>query len=116
MERVQKLAKRVLGELIQDLKDPRVGFTTVTSVRITPDLRYARVYVSILGGEEQQLETMKGLESAKKFLRVELGRNIRIKYTPELIFERDDLPEQAERVETLIRKLHASELPSSEEQ
>lgn len=109
MEKVQKLSKRVLGELIQDLKDPRVGFTTITSVRITPDLRYARIFVSVLGTEEEQVETMKGLESAKAFLRLELGKNIRTKYTPELIFERDDLPEQAERVETLIRKLHDGE-------
>ncbi len=109
MERVQKLAKRVLGELIHDLKDPRIGFTTVTGVRITPDLRFARVFVSILGTEEEQAATMAGLESAKAFLRIELGRQVRTKYTPELVFERDELPAQAERVESLIRKLHEGE-------
>ena len=106
MEKVQKLARQVLGESIQGLKDPRIGFATVTAVRITPDLRYARVFVSVLGTEEEQKATMKGLESAKPFLRGELGRQVRMKYLPALIFEQDRGAEEAQRLETLLRTLH----------
>lgn len=106
MEKVQKLARQVLGEAIQELKDPRVGFVTVTSVRITPDLRHARVRVSVLGTEEEQTETMAGLNSAKPHLRGELGRQVRMKYLPELAFELDHQAEDAEHLEELLRKIH----------
>ena len=105
-EKVQKLARQVLGEAIHDLKDPRIGFTTVTAVRITPDLRHARVFVSVLGTPEEQAETMKGLDSAKPHLRGELGRQVRMKYLPELTFELDQQAEEAEHIEELFRKLH----------
>ena len=106
MARVQKLARRVLGELIQDLKDPRVGFATVTAVRITADLRHARVFVSVLGDEAQQVATMAGLNSARPFFRTEISRQMRLKYSPELVFELDHGPEEAQRLEELFRKLH----------
>ena len=105
-ERVQKLARQVLGELIHDLKDPRVDFATITIVRITPDLRHARVWVSVLGTEDEQRATMKGLESAKPFLRGELGRQVRMKYLPELTFELDTGAAEAERLEQLLNTLH----------
>ena len=105
-ERVQKLARQVLGELIHDLKDPRVGFATVTTVRISPDLRHARVFVSVLGSDDEQRATMKGLESAKPFLRGELGRQVRMKYLPELTFELDTGAEDAERLERLLHTIH----------
>jgi ribosome-binding factor A len=106
MEKVQKLARQVLGEAIHELKDPRIGFTTVTSVRITPDLRQARILVSVLGTPEEQEETMKGLTSATPHLRGELGRQVRMKYLPELHFELDHQTEEAEHIEELLRKLH----------
>jgi ribosome-binding factor A len=108
-EKVQKLARRVLGEEIQALKDPRVGFATVTAVRISADLRHARVFVSVLGTPDQQKETMKGLRSATPYLRSELGRQIRMKYLPELTFELDHGVEDAERVESLLRRIHEEE-------
>ncbi len=106
MERVQKLARRALGEAIDDLKDPRVGFATVTAVKITPDLRHARVLVSVMGTEEQQAETMKGLASAKPHLRAELGRQVRMKYLPDLTFELDHRTEETEHLDELFRKIH----------
>lgn len=109
MERVQKLARQVLGELIHDLKDPRIGFATVTSVKVTRDLRHARVFVSVLGSAEEQAATMEGLESAKPFLRGELGREMRLKYLPELVFELDHLEETAGRIEELLHKIHEEE-------
>ena len=109
MERVQKLARAVLGETIQTLKDPRIGFTTVTAVRITRDLRHARVFISVLGSHEEQDATMKGLTSATPFLRTRLGREMRVRYLPELTFELDHGPEEAERLERLLNKLHEEE-------
>jgi ribosome-binding factor A len=108
-ERVQKLAKEVLGEAIQSLKDPRVGFTTVTAVRVTRDLRHARVFISVLGSHDEQDATMQGLKSATPFLRGRLGREMRVRYLPELTFELDHGPEEAERLERLLRKLHEHE-------
>jgi ribosome-binding factor A len=105
-DRVQKLAKQVLGEAIQELKDPRIGFATVTAVRVSPDLRHARVFVSVLGSSEEQEQTMAGLESAKSHLRQELGRQVRMKYLPELILELDTGAETAERLETLFKQIH----------
>jgi ribosome-binding factor A len=105
-ERVQKLARQVLGETIGSLKDPRVGFATVTAVRITPDLRHARVFVSILGDAEAQRHSMAGLESAKPVLRAELGRQMRMKYLPELVFELDEGAAEAEKIEDLLRRIH----------
>lgn len=106
MEKVQKLARQVLGELITGLKDPRVGFATVTGVKVSPDLQHARVFVSVLGTPEEQERTMAGLESAKPRLRAELGQQMRMKYTPELVFELDRLEETATRIEELLHKIH----------
>jgi len=108
-DKVSKLARQVLGETIASLKDPRVGFTTVTSVRVSADLRHALVFISVMGDEEEQKETMAGLESAKAYLRGQLGREIRMKYTPDLHFELDHGPEDAQRLEAIFRKLHAAE-------
>jgi ribosome-binding factor A len=108
-ERVQKLAKEVLGEAIQGLKDPRIGFTTITAVRVTRDLRYARVFISVLGSHDEQDATMRGLKSATPFLRGRLGKEMRVRYLPELVFELDHGPEEAERLERLLNKLHQDE-------
>jgi ribosome-binding factor A len=105
-EKVQKVAQEVLGESIQALTDPRIGFVTVTGVKISPDLRHARVFVSVLGSEDEQRATMAGLDSAKSHLRSDLGRQMRIKYLPDLIFELDHSPEEAQRMEELFRRIH----------
>lgn len=114
MEKVQKLARQVLGEEIQTLKDPRIGFATVTFVKITPDLRHARVFVSVLGTDEEVEATMKGLNSARPHLRAELGRQMRTKYLPELIFELDNKTVEAQRVDEILHRIHTAE--ASEEQ
>ena len=108
-EKVQELAREVLGEAITALKDPRIGFATVTAVRISPDLRLARVYVSVLGSEDERKATMEGLHSAAPHLRAELGGQVRLKYLPELIFELDTGAEEAERLESLLKKIHDEE-------
>ena len=101
LERVQKLARQVLGELLRELKDPRIGFVTITAVRVSADLRHARVLVSVLGDDEQKKESLAGLDSARPHLRQELGRQMRLKYLPDLHFYLD---EQAEEAHDYIRR------------
>ena len=108
-EKVQRLAREVLAEEIQLLKDPRIGFATIVAVRVSTDLKHARVFVSVFGDTEQQNQTMKGLRSATPHLRSELGRQMRMKYLPELTFELDHGVEEAERVESLLRRIHQEE-------
>lgn len=114
-ERVQKAAKEVLGRAIQDLKDPRVGFATVTAVRVSADLRSARVFVSVLGSPEEQVSTMAGLKSAAPHLRTVLGHEIRMKYVPELTFEHDTGAAEAAHLEELIQRIHQDEEPTDDE-
>ncbi|HHV07934.1 MAG TPA: 30S ribosome-binding factor RbfA [Firmicutes bacterium] len=92
--RVAKLEVAIqqeIGELIQrELKDPRIGFASVTKVTVSGDLRYANVYVSVLGNDEEKKETLEGLGRATGFIRHELGQRIRLRYTPELTFHLDE--------------------------
>ena len=104
-EKVGKLARQVLGELVQGLKDPRIGFVTVTAVRVSPDLKLARVFVSVLGSEEEQKATMAGLDSAKSYLKTELSHQMRLKHTPELVLQLDRGAEEAQRLETIFHEL-----------
>ena len=113
--KVQKLAREVLGETIQTLKDPRIGFVTVTAVRVSGDLRHARVFVSVLGDEGERAATMSGLQSATPYLRTELGRQMKVKYLPELQFELDTGPEEAQRLEALLKQIHEAESDRGEE-
>lgn len=92
--------------LLKGLKDPRVGFVTITAVNVTPDMHLARVYYTVYGDEKQRAETQKGLESAVPYFRRELGRRLRMRYVPDLIFEFDKSLEYGNRIESLIRKLN----------
>lgn len=103
--RVDELLKQEIAGLIRDMKDPRVGFTTVMDVRTSPDLRHARVYVSVLGGEDEKRETVSALEGARGYLRARLGRDVTLKYLPELHFELDRTLEQAARIDALLDEL-----------
>ena len=103
MRRVDEAMRQVLGDaLAHELKDPRVGFVTVTDVKTSPDLRHARVYVSVLGDEPARAATLEGLRSAHGFLQGRVAGELRLKHTPELRFELDDTAERAARLERLI--------------
>ena len=105
MRRVDEAIRQVLGDaLAQDLKDPRIGFVTVTDVKTSPDLRYARVYVSVLGEPEAQQATLDGLTSAHGFLQGRVAEELRLKRTPELRFELDETAQRAARLERLIQE------------
>jgi len=109
-DRVNSLLQRELGTLIsEELRDPRIAFPTVTAVEITPDLRSARVHVSVLGDEEALDKTMKALEDAKPFLRRELGSRTDLRFVPELTFVQDRSAEQAVRISALLREARQRE-------
>jgi ribosome-binding factor A len=102
MRRVNEAVREVLSDAIKLLKDPRVGFVTVTDVRTSPDLRHARVYVSVLGTESERAATMDGLTSAHGVLQSVVNRELRIKRTPTLDFIYDDTAERADRLERML--------------
>jgi len=104
-DRVNALLQRELGQLIsEELNDPRIPFATVTAVETTPDLRSARVHVSVLGDEEQGRTAMAALEGAAHYLRKELGRRTELRYVPELTFEEDRSAAKAARISALLRE------------
>src|SRR3954465_9774718 len=105
MRRVNESVRQVLSEAGGELKDPRIGFVTVTGVETTPDLRQARVYVSVFGSEEARQETLAGLEAAHGVLQGRLGRELRRKRTPQLAFEYDPTVERGVRMTQLIDEL-----------
>jgi ribosome-binding factor A len=106
MRRVDEAVREVLGEAVtHDLKDPRVGFVTVTEVRTSPDLRQARVFVSVFGTEEEKAATLQGLSSAHGILQAKIASQLRMKRTPALEFALDDTAEKAARLEAIIEEV-----------
>ena len=103
MRRVDEAIRQVIGDaLASDLKDPRVGFVTVTDVRTSADLSHARVYVSVLGEAETRSETLAGLDSAHGYLQGRIARELKLKRTPTLAFAYDDTTDRAMRLDALI--------------
>lgn len=87
------------------MKDPRLSLVTVTGVKVSPDLRYARVYVSALGDQAECQEVLSCLRHAKGFIRHEVGAHVRLRYTPELSFHLDQSVERGQRIEELLDKI-----------
>ena len=105
-QRIGDLIKREIGDIIErGLKDPRIGFVTVTAVEISADLRHARIFFSVYGDEHVREKSRKGLESARFYIQGEIGRRLRLKYTPELSFQLDQSIAQGLRITKLIEKL-----------
>lgn len=105
LSRIDHEIQRILGTLItQTLRDPRMGFTTVTRVEVTQDLRFAKVYVSVIGDRHVARQTMDALTGAAKFLRGELGHHIDLRYTPELTFVEDRTTERAVALSKTLRE------------
>lgn len=102
-QRVGDQIKVELADLVRnEMRDPRVGFVTFTEVRMSPDLKYARVYVSILGEAEEREETLAALVRAGGFLRGLIGRRLKLRFVPELRFVLDETLERSERIEELL--------------
>lgn len=106
-QRASRLADRIKVIVAQALerrvKDPRLGFVTVTDARVTNDLQHATLYYTVYGDEEQRADTARALESAKGVLRAEVGKNITARLTPTLTFVADEIPADAARLEELLR-------------
>ncbi|MBA2616113.1 MAG: 30S ribosome-binding factor RbfA [Actinobacteria bacterium] len=105
MRRVNEAVREVLSEAVGDLKDPRIGFVTVTGVDTSRDLRQATVYVSVLGSERKRTATLEGLTSARGTLQSRLNRELHLKRTPQLAFEYDPTVERGVRLSKLIDEL-----------
>ena len=105
MRRVNESVREVLSEHVGRLKDPRIGFVTVTAVETSPDLRHARVFVSVLGAARKREQTLAGLEAAHAVLQSALARELRMKRTPQLAFEYDPSVERGVRMTKLIDEL-----------
>ena len=112
--RVSEEFREVLAEEIPKLKDPRVGFVTVTSVRVTPDLRKAQVLYSVLGDDAAKRATGAALESARPHLRSVLGRQVRLKFLPDLDFEEDDSFDRLQRIDQLLKESQATQTTATE--
>ncbi|HEX2912336.1 MAG TPA: 30S ribosome-binding factor RbfA [Chloroflexia bacterium] len=109
-EQVGEAIKEAVSELIQrELKDPRLGFVTVTRVEVSPDLKYAKVFFSVLGDQEAKTESLKVLKRASGYLRHELSRLLTIRYTPELHFEFDVAMEHGDKIQRLLMQLEQEE-------
>jgi len=103
MRRVNEAIREVLGDAINaELKDPRIGFVTVTDVDTSPDLRQARVYVSVLGTEDERQQSLDGLRSAHGVLQAKIAAGVRMKRTPTLTFVYDETAERGDRISRLL--------------
>jgi ribosome-binding factor A len=104
MRRINEVLREVIGATIAELSDPRIGFVTVTSVETSPDLRAAKVYVSVLGSDEEREATLVGLQSSHGVLQSKIAAETRMKRTPTLSFHYDETVEQGVRISRLLEE------------
>ncbi len=105
----EQIQKEISALLLKGLKDPRIGFVTITEVKVTSDLGLARVYFTVMGEEQVRRETAQGLTSATPYLRRELGKRLRLRHVPELIFEFDTALEYGNRIASLLQEIKQKE-------
>lgn len=105
--RISEEVKKEVSEIIQNgLRDPRIsGMISVTKVSVTNDLRYAKIYVSVLGNDDDRKNVMEGLKNASGFIRKEVGQRIKLRYTPEMIFEVDDSIEYGIKISNILKDI-----------
>ena len=114
-ERVKGLMLEVINEIVKnEVKDPRIGFVTITRVELTDNLRSAKVYISPMGTEAEQVNTFKGISSAAPFIRSRLGKKIRLKVVPEISFKWDHGQVESDKISRLLHELDAGEKPAVE--
>jgi ribosome-binding factor A len=108
--RLRELVKKETSAILQrEMKDPRIGFVSVTDVELSADLRHAKIFVSIFGDAEAKARTMEGLASAQGFIRTELAKRIRLRYVPDVLFKMDESIERGARVDELLRTVARAE-------
>jgi len=113
--RVERVKRQLLREvttiLKEDLKDPRIGFVTVMQADLSPDMRNAKIFVSIMGTPEEQAETFQVLTHAAGFIRIQIGHRMRLRYTPEILFVKDESIVHVDRVLQLLNEIKTKESP-----
>lgn len=112
--RVNEVVQQVIAEELERLSDPRLGFVTITGVDVSADLRHADVFYTVLGSEQEHIDTAAGLKAAKSLLRSTLGRQVRMKYLPDLHFAEDPGLEQGLRIEAILREIQDKEKAETE--
>jgi len=110
------IQKEISHMLVRSIKDPRIGFVTITRVIVSDDCRFAKVYFSVAGSLAERESSVKGLDSAKGYVRRELGRRIRLRYTPEITFQFDPSVEYAIHMEEVIQSIHQKKEPNGDEE
>jgi ribosome-binding factor A len=116
-EKVADLIQKEISQmLVKSIKDPRIGFVTITKVSVSEDCRFAKIYFSVVGTLAERERSMKGLDSAKGFVRKELGRRIRLRYTPEILFQFDPSIEYAIHMGELIQTIQQEKEPNGDEE
>ena len=105
-ERVRAQIKQVLADEVERLRDPGLGFVTITDVTLTPDLRHAKAYYTVLGEEVEHAATRDAMQRATKHLRAAIARSVRLKFVPELELIEDEVPDRVAHLDELIAKLH----------
>lgn len=114
-DRVRHLIQQEISQILQlEVKDPRVKFVTVTGLKLTDDLREAKVLISILGEADDRNAVLSGLHRATGYIRSELGRRLKLRYTPTVTFAIDDSWERQERILDLLDSIHHDDMPSSD--
>jgi ribosome-binding factor A len=113
--RVNEVVRETLAEELERMSDPRLGFVTLTGVEVSPDIRYADIYYSVLGTPEDREESSNALRSASPRLRAVLGKQVRLKFVPELRFREDPAIAQGARIEEVIRSIHDGAIVPDEE-
>ena len=109
MRKVNELVREVVADAVTDLKDPRIGFLTITGAETSPDLRHAVVFYSVLGSDEEQTGTAAALESARSRIQAVLGRETRLRYTPVLEFKVDPSIDEGIRINQILADLKEAE-------
>ncbi|MDH7480948.1 MAG: 30S ribosome-binding factor RbfA [Armatimonadota bacterium] len=110
LERVKELLKSEISEIIRrEIKDPRLGFVTITDAEVSKDLRHAKIFISVLGDEQKKQETLNVLQSAAGFIRGEFGRHARMKIIPEITFKLDTTVERGARIFELLEQVKRDE-------
>jgi len=109
-EKVAEAIHEMVSELlVKGLKDPRIGFVTVTGVKVTDDLHLATIYFTVIGSDAEKKDTEQGLNSARGYIRKELGKNLRMRYVPDIVFRYDASVDYGSRIESLLKKIATKE-------
>lgn len=106
----EEIKKEVSQMIFEEIKDPRISsMTSITDIEVSKDLRYAKIYISVYGNDDEKKNTIEGLKSATGFIRHELGKRIKLRYTPELIFELDNSIEYGAHISKILKDLDSQE-------